>query len=773
MKEQNRGKNVALAGAILQAAFTVTLVVVYLATGSSSAWATAWMLGGGIPLWLMVANLFYCRKLRAQEEVEMEELAKRAAEGSTLFEGSESDEVRPAAARVRFMEKWVVPIFTVLWAMYHVGVGLWLAFFGGLPTEVMPRNTAQGVLGAIVPGFVAFLMSFYALGMARQETWRLLRAAGSYLFVSVLPMATVAAALLAASQGYGSVDRIAAVVIPFLQLILAVELLLGLLLDLYRPRVPGRERRMSFDSRLYNLVADPGRVGHSIAEMLNYQFGFEVSSTWFYRLLGKALIPMIAFGVVVMMAASSIVIVEEGEQAVVKHWGRIDASQPPLQPGLHFKWPWPVDRVDHFDVRGIHEVRLGVGERRRAEARESEIIREGTFAGRELYLWSKTHGRKEELDFLIAVAPDARDFQMSAENQPPPVSVIKLVVLVQYRITDVVKYAYQFTDARKLLENVAYREMIRYCASATLDRELGDGDPNRPEAIMTVGRGKAGRELHRRISDAVGPEGLDLGVEVLFVSVESAHPPAEAAEAFEEVLQAERNRDGTVYLAEAWANRTLARVAGEPDYALELAHHIRRLRELEDLQQLHGAGDPEGFERTLESYIDQAKADMASLGEEIGQDMLSGEEDRVAFKQRLRGMIFKHLEQNLMAIRNAPDTFAWDGRITEARHRADKKLAGASGSAATLIAMAKAYRWNKEMGERGRSGSFQRQVLAYNASPNVFKLYRYLDVLDEVLPTLDKYILAVPREKVEVRLDWRAAGGGVVDSPFMRREQDE
>jgi regulator of protease activity HflC (stomatin/prohibitin superfamily) len=353
------------------------------------------------------------------------------------------------------------------------------------------------------------------------------------------------------------------------------------------------------------------------------------------------------------------------------------------------------------------------------------------------------------------------------------VSIIKLVVLVQYRITDVVKYAYQFTDARELLESVAYREMIRYGASATLDRELGDGDPNRPEAIMTVGRAKAGRELHRRIAEAVGPEGLDLGVEVVFVSVESAHPPAEAAEAFEDVLQAERQRDGTVYLAQAWANRTLARVAGEPDYALELAHHIRRLRELEDLRQLHEANDPKTFERTVESYVRSAKRDAALLGEEIEQDRLTGEADRVAFKQHLREMILEHLTQNLSAIQSAPDAFAWDSRIRQERREADGKLAGASGSAATLIAGAKAYRWQKEMGERGRSGSFQRQVLAYNASPNVFKLYRYLDVLDEVLPTLDKYILAVPREKVEIRLDWRSAGGGVVDSPFMRNEQGE
>ena len=43
-------------------------------------------------------------------------------------------------------------------------------------------------------------------------------------------------------------------------------------------------------------IAEPGRIGSSIADALNYQFGFEVSKTWFYQLLSRACVPLIIFG---------------------------------------------------------------------------------------------------------------------------------------------------------------------------------------------------------------------------------------------------------------------------------------------------------------------------------------------------------------------------------------------------------------------------------------------------------------------------------------------
>ena len=58
-------------------------------------------------------------------------------------------------------------------------------------------------------------------------------------------------------------------------------------------------------------------MGHSIAETLNYQFGFEVSKTWFYQLLSRAFVPLVVLGILVMFLISTIVIVPEGNQAVL------------------------------------------------------------------------------------------------------------------------------------------------------------------------------------------------------------------------------------------------------------------------------------------------------------------------------------------------------------------------------------------------------------------------------------------------------------------------
>src|SRR6056297_828431 len=124
--------------------------------------------------------------------------------------------------------------------------------------------------------------------------------------------------------------------------------------------------------------------------------------------------------------------------------------------------------------------------------------------------------------------------------------------------------------------------MVNTLASATLTEPLADND-GRLEAIMTYGRDQAARTLKQRIQGALGQDGLDLGVELTYVGLVSVHPPPQAAEAYEAVLTAERRQDQLRYEAEAWANDALARVAGDPSRALNLALSIRKLEELESL----------------------------------------------------------------------------------------------------------------------------------------------------------------------------------------------
>jgi len=744
MTDQRRGKNIAIAGGGLQLTFAVVMLAVGFWTDSAAARACAVFVAGGVGLWLMVALLFYVRQLQRQEEIELEELTAGRGSDRSIFK--EELELRPAKARAEWIDRWLVPLFTFLWAGYHAATGILLIRFVSWGPLGESANYAPAALFALIVGFLSFLFSRYTIGMGLQPQWRLLRATGSYLFVCCLAIAAVAGSLLAAYQGYLRLDSVVAFFLPLIQLVLAAELVLNLVLDLYRPRVPGEEYRPSFDSRLFNLAADPGRIGHSIAEALNYQFGFEVSKTWFYQLVSKAFVPLVLFGAAVLVGMTGLVIVRDGEECVVLHWGRPDPARATLKPGAHLKWPWPIDSVKRFKVDAVHEVILGAGRERTAEERKKEIVPAGTFAGRELYLWTQEHGRREELDFLVAIPPELRERSGPQEEKRPPVSIIKLVVQVQYVITDVYKYGFQVADAEALLEAEAYRQMVRYAASATLDSPVGGHERDRPEAIMTYGRVAAAEALERRIQEAV--DLLDLGVRITHVGILAVHPPAEAAPAFEEVLKAEREMDQKRYEAEAEANELLAKVAGDPVSALSLALAIRTQQELWSLSQLRG--EPVEMQRAIDGYVRAAREDADSLREEIRRERMLGQ--RAAAKEELLGEHLAHVAL-LESLRKGWREFDFDAEIAASGARADKLFGQATGEPARLVAQASAYRWEKELAERARSEAFDSELLAYQASPRIYRLDRWLDVWDEVLPGITKYVLGVSQEKVRVWLN--------------------
>ena len=750
MTETKRGKNVAIVGTILQLVFTAAMLTMWLLTKSLAAMVCTWALAGGVLLWLMAAVLFYCRQLAAQEEIELAEIAARGETG-TIFEGEQGVAMRVAAGRLAAMERWAVPIFAVLWACGHAVVGaLTIRYLAALDKPLALTGVAPAALFAVLIAFMAFLFSRYCTGLGTERPWLLLRATGSYLLVNVLLIAAVLVALLAASQKYASADRIIAYLSPAVQLLLAAEVVLNVLLDLYRPRVGGQEDRPPFDSRLFNLVAQPGRVGHTIAETLNYQFGFEVSKTWFYQLLGRAFVPLIVLGIVVMFLMSTIVMVPEGSQAIVFHFGVPSAET--VKPGIWLKWPWPIDRVEMFDTGQVYEIVLGEGEERTEKERAASYVN-----GRRLFLWTEEHGDRKELDFLVA-GPKRGPGDTAKEDATgrkeakalPSVDVIKLVVPVQYRITDAFKYGYKSRDSHALLEKVAYQKMVQYCASATLTSSKGDPDSDRPEAIMTHGRAKAARKLKDHIQKAVGPgpDGLDLGVEITYVGLVSVHPPADVAPEYQKVLEAERAQDEKRYEAQGQANKLLARVAGTPGDARKLAQAIRVLDSLEELSRQRN--EPAKRQAMLSSKVSEVRNILASVDKEIERDRILGRQPAVLLEYR------KELREHLSlldAVRDSPVTFDYAGRIVEAQKLVDNRFDNAIGQPAEQVAKARAYRWAKEMTEEGRLVAFRAQWEAYRNNPKVYRINRWLKVWDMALPGIPKYVLAADRERIEIRLN--------------------
>jgi len=793
---QRRGKNIAITGFIVQLVLAGVLGLIWNLTHSLAAMTLGWMMVSGSLLWLMSAILFYVRQLACQENLELEQITRQTDAGS-IFEANDIS-LRPAAKRVAFVLKWVAPIFSLVLALYLVGAGLAVmnsVWQTGAAGE-LPISQAQAsllticIFATVGLGFAAFLFSRYATGMGSQLAYRPLRATGSYLLVCVLGSLVLAVGLILAYTKYYAFDRYFALAIPVAALVFAVEIVFNFVLDIYRPRVRGQEPRLVYDSRLLNLLAEPGRVGHGMAEALNYQFGFEVSKTWFYQLLSRALLPLVLAGVLIMILLTSIVLVPEGEQAVVLVMGK--ARPETLKSGLRVKPPWPLATVERINTSDIHEIFLGAGNVRSREEIDKNYVTSPATGRKEVQLWTTEHGTRKENDFLVAV-PASRD-------NPAAVNVIKLVTRVQYCIDDPFKYSYTYDDARELLESVAYQEMVRYLASATLLEE-DDTYPNRPQAIMTTGRQQAARALMDRIRERVGASGLDLGVAIVNVDFQAVHPPAAAAEAFEKVLAAERGQEVRRYEAQKQANLILAQVAGTPAAALRLAFAIEKYQELESISLSQG----KVLTDRVENALKRAEDGLATLREEIQRDELSGKAavstversappegmeilsvadarargievavvssneddaaiadagDALAEKRLLRAEYVQYLA-TLRALKSGDGSVDVMKELDDASRRADELFAKAQGEPAKLLAAARADRWAREMAERARAETFDRELTAFEAAPRLYVFDRWMDVMDQTLPNIPKQIIAAPRPYYEIWFDQSRGGGAM------------
>jgi modulator of FtsH protease HflK len=522
--------------------------------------AVAWHLLSATLIWLVLAIQFHQRSLAEQERLDMTQLAEDK-QASALFEGKGERATLLAAAqhRLELLERWFVPIFGTLIAVYEISLGLML--LKAVRTRISVQ-TQQPLVCAIIMtavAFVSFLMSRYATGMSVEPRWKPLRAGGSFLLGVALVCFALALSLAGVHFQFGLGVRVIAYVVPILLIVLGAETALNTVLDIYRPRLKDQYSRASFDSRLLGVINEPGGVFRSAAAAIDYQFGFKVSETWFYKLLERATVSLVLFSAITLYLASCIMVVEANEEAIVERFGNplTKAGQVrDRQPGIHFKLPWPIDIAYTYPTKEVLELYVGYVPKR--DPKTGRIIPERAL------LWGQAH-YEEEYSLLAASEYTGEELSEGAV----PVSLIKANIPVQYRIKDLYQYIYGHRDPSKLLEAICYEELARFAASAHIEADAGVLGPASTDSLFGAGLMKAKEVLVERVQAAA--DALELGVELVFLGVQGIHPPAEVAPDYEAVIGAVQKKQALVLQAEADRNRTLSTLVGSVGKAYELA----------------------------------------------------------------------------------------------------------------------------------------------------------------------------------------------------------
>ncbi|MBX2851820.1 MAG: hypothetical protein KTR15_08760 [Phycisphaeraceae bacterium] len=604
-----RASTASLIGLAMQFVLALLLIILGLYAESKAVLAAAFYSLPGLSVWLLLWLIYKQHQLERAEALEAGKLAESDARSAALFEEAGS-QLAQAKARLDNLYKWGVRVVSGLSAVYLIGVGILLLYLnrsamllGTLQEAPLSEtvNTSLFLLLLVVGSMGGFLVARYVAGMTRVDSWQALRGGASTLignvFLGVLPI-IAASVLLFFGNTLGFVYL--AIIIPAVMVLLGVEIVLGMVLAFYRPRKGDAFVRPAFDSRVLGWLTRPESIGKIFSETLNYQFGFEVSKSWFMRLLGKALLPLAGVCLVVIIGMTSLVIVQPHQQAVVTSNGAFVRI---AEPGLSFKAPWPFGRAEKYDVDRIHSISLGS---------RGHINRRG--AERGPMLWTNQHveeGATEE--FLITAPPPGSG--TTGDKDSVLGEMIGADVDVSYRIADLRLYTgidnptSGTTDPETLLKTIAQHEVTRYFASKDTD------------ALLSSARVMAGTNLRNAIQDEL--DKYAIGLEVVFVSVSGVHPPQEVADDYHARINALQESQTEEARALQEADIIYATAAGDRDRANRLIALVEQYNALNG--QIKQLDDDSDERKALEDAVDRQRVAIELLmiesGGEVGQRM--------------------------------------------------------------------------------------------------------------------------------------------------------
>ncbi len=475
------------------------------------------------------------------EKLELEEMAKRH-DGSALFEGRDADLFPAQRSREQF-ERFFVPIFTVLLCLLQAGGAFFLWRWLSKTTttvELKQPMVALALFGLF--SLVLFLLGKFSATIARLEDHRLLRPGASYMLLGAYLCFFVAMGIVGVQAGFAKTDYYIAHVLCGLLALVSVETLINVVLEIYRPRVRGRVSRPLYDSRLVGLLGQPEGLVTTAAQALDYQFGFQVSETWFYRFFEKAVgwLLLLQFGVLVL--STCVVVIQPGEQGLLERFGKPVAGRTLLNPGGHLKWPWPIDKVYRFHTDQVQSFIVGSPPAKDAQSEKA-------------VLWTVRHVLQgKEQEFLVANRAQSSGIVTNlAANNPllkedvtsqktPPVSFLTVSIPVQYQVTNLIYWAYNNAGASNLLQDIATRAVVRYLVGADMNE------------LMSSTRMQASQDLLNRIQ--VESDRRRLGAKILSVGLQDLHPPVKVAPDFEKVIAAIQTKQAKILDADAYRIQT-------------------------------------------------------------------------------------------------------------------------------------------------------------------------------------------------------------------------
>ncbi|MDG2478145.1 MAG: SPFH domain-containing protein [Phycisphaerales bacterium] len=636
-----RATNIAGLGFLLQAVFAGVLLVLGLALGDTgSVIASIWAMLG-LVVWVGLLIVFNQHRLERLESLEADELLASGGEAA-LFEGADGIG-GVAARRLRMLYRWVLPTLSLGLAV-GLGVAGWLVLAyltetrSGEADAVFEISIHRGWLIAIdiAFGIVAFIFSRFLAGMAEFSAWRNLRSGAGIMVGNALVCLAIAIAVVFSFFDIPGVIEGVAWGIPVFMFAVAIEIVLAIVLNAYRPRIAGEFPRAAFDSRTLSLLSRPDSFVRSINEAVNYQFGFDITSSWGYQLVLRSGVWLAGLSIVSLLAMSTLVVVGGREEGLRLRAGRIiPSSEGDVQsPGAFWKLPWPIEYATLHDVTEVRSLSVTPAEEGISIYDDwSKPAKLENKAKDYQFIVRPSQLGQEEASKLIDELDAADDGLVSNTD----IALVRARIVLGWRVkgdddallqyldfgTDRKARRQRMTDRQRILRSISIAEATRFFATLNLDD------------VLTTDRGNLGTVLKDRIQKRL--DTLGAGIDVVNVSLPMVLPPADAVQSFEDLPVAVQQNLRTIRNAEREKTNVLNSAVGNPVFLQPLIEAVDAVESARLALSTADAVEHDAAQKRLDEAVEAAEVVVRKGGGAAYQIIAAAERGKLVDMLARRG----------------------------------------------------------------------------------------------------------------------------------------
>ena len=243
---------------------------------------------------------------------------------------------------------------------------------------------------------------------------------------------------------------------------------------------------------------------------------------------------------VVWILPGTFYFVEPDEEGVVTRFGKFNRT---TSPGLHFKFPSPIEHAATPKIRQVQRAEIGF---RASEGRPLQRV-------------------------------PAESLMLTGDQ-----NIIDINLVVQYRIMDSVKYLFNVRRPHKLIRDATETVIRGITGSKKIDEALTTGKAE----IQVMAKDQIQKLLDK----------YDSGLQIVALQLQDVHPPEQVEAAFKDVVSAREDKERMINEAQGYRNAIIPEARGQ---AAKIVREAEGYRE----QNIKRAqGDADRFLQQYEAY---------------------------------------------------------------------------------------------------------------------------------------------------------------------------